>query len=110
MTTKRLGKISAATFGFCGGYQDAMIGLAVTLEFDGLGICDFRGMWATAPMKDARWAEQDQSAEMASTVRFVRDTLLAAKKKHVGQLVGCPAEIETEDGVLVSWRVLTEVL
>lgn len=107
---KVLGKIIDAKFGK-GGYQEAMIGLSVTLEGDG-GCCgDFWGQWATKRQEYCEWTEESRLTKLGEVVMKLNDILTEAKKDHVSQLVGVPVEI-TFDGnfKLVEWRVLKEVL
>lgn len=104
---KWLGKITSAEFGF-GGYDDAMIGLSLTFVGD-YSVSDFEGTWTTRSER-AQWSVEDQRGHFADAVIKLRDTLAAAKQRHVGQLVGVPVEVTTKNGRLESWRVLTEVL
>lgn len=108
MTEKRLGRITSARFGFCG-YQDAEIGLALTFGGDGWGVGISIGFWAQRN-EHSKWSFDDQSIGYAEAVRTLRDTLVAAKKSHLGELVGVPVEMEFDNRTLVGWRVLTEVL
>ncbi len=103
-----LGRITKATFGF-GGYDDAMVGMSVTLGGDSWGVGDFRGTWADRTSR-AEWTVDDQRGHFADAVIWLRDTLKAAKKRHVAELVGTPIEATFEGNRLTSWRVLTEVL
>jgi|SRR5581483_4162288 len=102
-----LGKIIRAEFGF-GGYDDAQFGLTLTFE-GGYGTTYFVGTWATRP-DWVGWTVEQQRGHFADAVEKLRDTLLAAKKKHVAELVGIPVEVTCENFALKSWRVLTEVL
>ena len=110
MSEKRLGKITAAEFGF-GGYDDAMIGLSISLGGSGWGTGDFKGMWAHKEVPSrAQWTEESRKTKLGEAVLFLRDLLSAAKVRHVGELVGIPIEAIFIDAKLVSWRVLEEVL
>jgi hypothetical protein len=111
MNEKRIGKIQSATFGE-GGYQDAMVGLSVTLgsDKDCWGVGDFRGPWAIKRSENAKWTEQDRIQQAGEMVMWVNDILKAAKKRHVAELVGVPVEVEFDGMVMKSWRVLTEVI
>lgn len=106
-TDKWLGKIARAEFGF-GGYDDAMVGLSLTFSGE-YGTTDFFGTWAARPAS-AEWTVESQRGHFADAVIKLRDTLGAAKCKHVAQLVGTPVEVTCERGRMVSWRVLEEVL
>lgn len=108
MTTTWLGKITSAEFGF-GGYDDAMFGLSLTFQGGGVGICDFIGTWATWS-EGCKWSMDDQADVFAETVNRLRDTLKAAKCKHVGELIGVPVEVTIDGNRLKSWRVLEEVI
>lgn len=106
---KRLGKISRVRCGFCG-YQDAMIGIEFYFDGDGWGIGGaFSGMWAVRS-ETATWTLGEQTEQFAEAMRLLRDTLTAAKKMDVSELVGVPVEVVITDRKLGSWRVLTEVL
>ena len=112
MEEKVLGKITVAKFGL-GGYQDAMIGLHVCFEFGGSGVCDTKSYWDSNVIEcsdHCKWTEEDRSAAYADIMRFVSDTLSAAKVSEVSQLVGKPVEVTMKGNTLESWRVLTEVL
>ncbi len=103
-----LAKITRATFGF-GGYDDAMMGLGLSFLGDNIGTTDFTGTWATRS-SSAQWTVEDQRSHFADAVEKLRDTLRAAKKSHVAELVGTPVELTFDGNRLTSWRVLTEVL
>jgi len=106
---EELGSIKRATFGF-GGYQDAEIGLSLTLGGTSWGVGDFKGAWAIDRSEHARWSEQDRREGWAEAVHLLRDTLKAAKKQHVADLAGTPIIATFDGNRLVSWRVLNEVL
>ena len=107
---KRIGKIQGISFGF-GGYDDAMIGVSVTLVSDKecWGVGDFKGTWATRS-DGAEWTLADQTRIWGETVAWVRDLLRDAKKQELKDLVGTPVEVTFEDNTLKAWRVLTEVV
>ena len=106
---EELGSIKRATFGF-GGYQDAEIGLNLTLGGESWGVGDFKGAWAIDRSEYAKWSEEDRRQGWADAVRLLNDTLKAAKKQHVGELAGTPIIATFDGNRLVTWRVLTEVL
>lgn len=107
---KRIGKIQGISFGF-GGYDDAMVGVSVTLgsDKDCWGVGDFKGTWATRS-DGAKWTVADQVKIWGDTVLWVRDILSEAKKKSIEDLKGVPVEVTFEDDTIKSWRVLTEVV
>jgi hypothetical protein len=111
MVEKMLGKITSATFGV-GGYQDAMIGLTITIGGRGWGTSTFKGSWSLSIEvgPHAKWTEVDRDKQFSETVRFIDETLRKAKVSNVSQLVGIPIEAEFDDRVLKSWRVLEDVL
>lgn len=108
MIRKELGKIRNISFGY-GGYQDAMLGVSVTLVADGWGVGDYRGTWAERS-EYAKWTVEDQMRIFAETCIWIRDLLKAAKVQTIDQLKGIPVEVTFEGNVLQSWRILTEVL
>ena len=110
-TEKKLGKIEWVSFGI-GGYQDAMLGLSVTLSGGSWVVGDFKGFWSQTIKctTHSKWTEADRSAAYADTARFVDDLLRKAKKTDVAKLVGVPVEVEFDGMSLRSWRVLEEVL
>jgi hypothetical protein len=85
-----------------------MMGLTIVIT-GGFGVADFFGTWATRSER-AEWTVDVQRGYFADAVEKLRDTLTAAKCKHVGKLVGTPVEVICEGGLLKSWRVLEEVL
>ena len=109
MVEKRLGWITSAKFGR-GGYQDAEIGLSLAFGGDGWGVHTFFGAWFDGPTEFAKWTVEDQRGGFADAVELVRDTLRDAKRDHVSNLVGVPVELTFDGTVLLSWRVLTEVI
>jgi hypothetical protein len=109
MERKTLGRIEKASFGW-GGYQDAMIGLTVTLSGESWGVTDHRGMWGTERGERTEWTEESRLSQLGDVCMWLRDILEAAKKTDVAQLAGTPIEATFDGNKLVSWRVLTEVL
>ncbi len=108
---KEIGKIKAIHFGF-GGYQDAQLGVSVTLGSDtgGWGAGDFKGAWGMEPSEYAKWAVADQTKALGEACLWLRDILKAAKKQTVDQLKGVPVEATFDGNVLKEWRVLKEVI
>jgi hypothetical protein len=109
---KELGRITRAEFGL-GGYQDVQLGLSVTIESSkgSWGVGDFKGGWSLLlDSSDAQWDEADRDKSYSDTMRFVDKLLTESKKSSVDKLKGTPVEVVFDGNVLVSWRVLTEVL
>ena len=111
METK-LGKIQSVSFGL-GGYQGCMIGIHVSLEMDGTGVCDTRSAWDANKIKCSErceWTEEDRNRDYSEIIRYVSDLLEDAKVDYVDQLKGKPVEVIFEGNTLKSWRLLTEVI
>lgn len=106
MNGKNLGKISGAQLGHDG---DGRFGLRLDFDMHGSGVSTFVGHWSTRPER-AQWTTEDQAKAFADVMYLLRDTLTAAKRRDVSQLVGIPVEVTIEGGMLKSWRVLEEVL
>lgn len=109
---KKLGKIKSVKFGL-GGYQDATIGLHVTLAGTVWGVCDSRSAWDAETIKwteHCNWTEADRDKQYAELVRYVSKLLKEAKVSSVDQLKGIPVEVTFEGNSLKEWRILTEVL
>jgi len=107
----RLGRISHIEFGF-GGYQDAQIGLSITISGDGWGVADFRGDWGqgTKVGPHTKWTDAERDQRYADTVKYINGLLVDAKVRSVSDLRGKPVEVTLESNTLKSWRILTEVL
>lgn len=108
---KRIGKIQSISFGL-GGYQDAQIGVSITLSSDKgcWGVCDFRGYWAMERSKNCKWTDDDRRAALGDMVMWVGDLLNSAKKTKLDQLKGVPVEVTFDGNTLKEWRILTEVI
>ena len=109
---KKLGKIESVRFGH-GGYQDACIGLSVTLGGTGWGVGDFKGSWDPEMIKSSehtQWTEKDRTNNIDETVRFVSKLLSNAKVNSVDRLKGVPVEATFDGNLLKEWRILTEVI
>lgn len=104
-----IGRIQQVTFGE-GGYQDACMGLSLTLGGQSWGVGDFKGAWGIERSDYCKWTEEDRLRQLGEAVMFLRGLLTKAKKRHVGELVGTPIEATFDGNKLVSWRVLEEVL
>ena len=109
---KKLGKIKSAKFGI-GGYQDAMIGLHVTLEADGWGVSDSRSAWDAEIInwtENCKWTEESRDKQYSEILRYLSKLLKDARVDSVDSLKGVPIEATFDGNLLKSWRVLTEVL
>jgi hypothetical protein len=109
---KRLGKIESVRF-VHGGYQDACIGLSVTLGNGSWGVGDFKGAWDPEMVKhteNTKWTEKERSKTIDDTIRLISKLLKEAKVDSVDKLKGVPVEVTFDGMMLKEWRVLTEVL
>ena len=109
---KKLGKIQSVRFGH-GGYQDACIGLSVTLGDGSWGVSDFKGTWDPEIIKcteHTKWTEEDRTNNIGEAVRFISKLLKEAKVDSVDKLKGIPVEATFDGSMLKEWRVLSEVL
>jgi len=113
MLEKKIGKITNVKFGR-GGYQDAMMGISVSLgsDKDSWSVGDFKGTWGvdTEVSEYAKWTEEDRQKHFGEVMTFVNELLLKAKKYNVADLKGVPVEVTFEGNTLKSWRILEEVL
>lgn len=107
---KELGKIQKVHFGL-GGYQDAQVGLWLTLGGEGWGVGTGEiGGWSFPPDTHAKWTLEDRSESYALMVRKILDLLKAAKVDSIDRLQGKPVECTFDGMTLESYRILTEVL
>ncbi len=109
---KRLGKLENVKFGLCG-YQEACLGISVTISGDGWGVGDSKSTWDANQIKHTehcQWTEEDRSKGYDEVMRFVSDLLKDAKCNSIDQLNGKPVEAKFEGMTLKGWRILTEVL
>jgi len=109
---KKLGKLENVRFGI-GGYNDACIGLLVTISGDGWGVCSDRTTWDAKRIKHTercKWTEEERNASYSDIVHYISGLLAGAKVKSVDKLNGIPVEATFEKMELKSWRILTEVL
>ena len=112
MIEKKLGKLEGVKFGL-GGYQDACIGLSVTISGAGWGVADNKSVWdfnLVECTKYCNWTEEDRADQCKSIMKFISDLLNDAKVNSIDKLNGIPVEAEFDGMNLKSWRVLTEVL
>lgn len=109
MTEKLLGKIEKVYFGD-GGYQGAQFGLTLCFYMSGSGITAFvNGGWKERP-ESAQWTEQDRAIQQSNLCMKIIEILKKAKVDDVYKLKNIPVEVIVENGCLISWRVLEEVL
>ena len=109
---KRLGKIESVRFGL-GGYQDACLGLSVTLGTKGWVVGDFKGSWDAESIKrteSTKWTEEERSKGYDETMRYLSKLLKDAKVDSVDKLKGVPVEVTFDGNTLKEWRILTEVI
>ena len=110
---KYLGKIERIKFGLCG-YQDQMLGIRLTLNFNDSESVHERCFWDYNKVKNdnnCKWDEESRSAKVIKIMRYISDLMAKAKVDNVNDLVGIPIEVECEDmEVVKSFRVLEEVL
>lgn len=109
MTRTEIGKIMNISFGW-GGYQDAMIGISVTIGGKSWGCGDFKGAWGTKRTDRCEWTESDRLQELGEACMWVRELLIKAKKQTLDELVNVPIEATFEGMTLKSWRILDEVI
>lgn len=111
MIEKFIGKIDDVQFGY-GGYDDAMFGLSLYFRSDkgSWGVGDFKGTWAFPPSDTAEWTIESQTILWGEMVRFIVGICSDAQVKNVLDLKGKPVEVSFENGMLESWRILTEVI
>ena len=109
---KKLGKIESVRFGH-GGYQDACIGLSVTLGNGSWGVSDFKGAWDPEMIKrsdSTKWTEEERSKNLVDLMWFVSKLLKEAKVDSIDKLKNIPVEVIFDGVMLKEWRVLTEVI
>ena len=109
---KKLGKIETVRFGI-GGYQDACIGLHVSLSMQSSGVADSKSAWDANKIKHSehcKWTEEDRSKQYDEIMRYLSDLLHKAKVNTVDQLKGIPVEATFEGVTFKEWRILDEVL
>jgi hypothetical protein len=107
-----IGKIQKIHVGF-GGYQDAELGLQITLGSDkgAWGVMTFKGYWAMEPSERCEWTKEDQIRGYGEALAFIGELLTKAKRQRVEDLRGVPIEATFKDfNTLHSWRILEEVI
>jgi hypothetical protein len=108
-TRTELGRIQKISFGW-GGYQDAMIGVSITIGGQLWGCGNFKGAWGTDRSEYTRWSEEDRLRQLGQACMWVRELLTKAKVQTLDQLQGVPIEATFDGNLLESWRILDEVL
>lgn len=111
-TTKMFGKISSVKFGL-GGYQDCCIGIHFTLMGSNWCTTAATSAWDANLIKHSegcKWTEEGRDKEYADIMRYVSGLLKDAKVDSISGLKGVPVEATFDGNLLVSWRILTEVL
>ena len=108
---KQIGKIQAISFGM-GGYQDAMIGISVTLgsNKDCWGVGDFKGAFGRERSEYAKWTEEDRIKQLGEMVMWAHKLMQQANVENLNDLVDKPVEVTFDGNRLKSWRILTEVI
>lgn len=109
---KYLGKIESAYFGI-GGYQNTMIGLHLSFNFNGGGVCTNYSTWDPEIIKHSKfckWSEEDRNNNFTEIIRKTSEILSAAKKHNVHSLPGTPIEITLKNNTFHDFRILTEVI
>ena len=109
---KKLGKISNIKFGY-GGYQDVMLGLKISFEMQGSGVCDFKGFWdynLIDHSPSCQWSEAERDAFFVDLVKQISNLLNDAKVSSLDKLKNKPVELTFEGNTLRDWRILTEVI
>jgi len=109
---KKLGKIQSVEFGI-GGYQDAMIGIHVTLGGDGWGVGHSTSEWDANIIdctEHSKWTEADRSRKYDEIIRYISGLLKQAKVGSVDKLKGIPIECTFDGNLLKGWKILEEVL
>lgn len=105
-----LGKIQKIRYGKCG-YQEAMLGLSITLGGEGWGVgADKPGAWTMERTSSTKWTEEDRIKGLGENAMFIFGLLQDAKVDFLDQLVGKPVQCTFNGNVLDSWRILKEVL
>lgn len=110
MSKKYLGKITNAEFG---AYPDRpfLVGLQLAFKFDN-GLCVTDGGFHTINVNDTcKWESEEQKNEAFQKVlKDLSKLLKEAKVNYVSELANKPIEIEIENQMFKSFRILTEVL
>ena len=94
--------------------EDGRVGIIVNLEMDGSGVGDTSLMaWSPSSVgvtDYTRWDEDDRDKELVKIMRKLDELMSQAKVSSLVKMKGVPVEVKLEKNMLVSWRILTEVL
>jgi hypothetical protein len=104
--TKHLGKIAQVSFGVIEG----QLGLHVNLTGPFGGVNHSYAFWAIERSSYTKWTEADRTKHYDEIVRTAVSLLNEAKVRTVDELKNKPVEVTIDDGLIKSWRILTEVL
>lgn len=110
MNGKFLGKISKAEFG---SHSDRpfLMGLQLEFKFDSNSGVSDGGRHLINIGDNCQWeSEEEKNVAYQHVLKNLSNVLKDAKVNHVSQLVGKPIEIEIENQMYKSFRILTEVL
>lgn len=106
MTKKVLGEIDFAEFGTNKDYP-FLIGIQLGFQLRGIG--DGKKYTVYINFDD----EQEKTVNMetvAQNVKFINDTLKAAKVNYISELINKPVVVTIENNCFKDFRILTEVL
>lgn len=106
---KKLGKIKSVQFGV----EEGRLGIHFSLE--GKEWCvvtsnstlDFETINHD---ESCDWNEEQRSKRHDEIMKFVSKLLNQARVSNVSELKGTPIEVTMNNGLLMEWRVLTEVI
>lgn len=101
-----LGKIEKVEFG----HWDGRFGFTYTLFHEGWNTQDFRGHYSMVPTENYKWTVEHQDKAFVAAWRHAMGLMTDAKVTDLQKLVGKPIEVTTNNMMLKSWRILTEVL
>lgn len=108
MKEKFIGKIVKAEFGVFDGRR-TIIGLQLTFEFDSAGFVSDGGKHVVNISDEVKWDSDKQKIEaIQNAIKHVSNVLEEAKVSYVSELIGKAVEIEIEDQVFKSFRILTK--
>lgn len=107
-----LGKIKSINFGHYG-YQEQMLAVEIHLTGNGWGtVYEKVGWWkqSISVSNNTKWAEAERSNKYSELCFYISFLLEEANVRNINQLVDIPIEAEFDQGKLVSFRILKEVL
>jgi hypothetical protein len=106
---KELGKIKDVKFGIVSG----RLGIHFELEFGGCGCSKSVSEWDYNQVEwdeHCKWVPEDRDSSFVDTMKYVSDLLSQAKVEFVEDLKNIPIEVEHASSLVISFRILTEVL